>query len=599
MLLKSAIVCCFISLLLVSQTFAQKSPKYAFIVQNTKFDNDSWYKTGDLGSISESGQTISNLLTTQGFTNIVVRKNLTSDEFRNAFNKFISSLPPGATCVVYLCSHGNKVHDNSGDEKIADPNQNDTDDEVFVCKDTPYDSKSINTRQQTDDKGLFDYSPNAIIDDEIGRFNEKILEKIGKDGHYLLLADFCYSDRSEKGENKSANIVLKDASYFVEANSLLFIKKSLNTAPFIVMAASNQLMQVNTSPNRISYFVAAIQYAFEAIYPSDTPSYLSFYLKFRDYLKSIKKGSPSIQLKPDTKVAQLPMFKGESTFKGFMVLLKSNGSQPTGIKPPKTIKKAVGDEFQEVSFTLANPFLFEKGYTVNLFENSIKKAEGLVTDIEEDAIVIKFPQGIQAEKITSIHISERTKEAIKKFQAIQSREELGAVLKLFHNSSLAVEVKDCINQYELLADHTIRLNNNNNCLPSAAFKTLSLKDNISISVKIPDGYFYDIFDVTATNGVRSCYLMQDPNTDDTVPLFRTQQPDNNIFRSKITPPLGASALWVVMSDVAFDGHYLKEYLFDSDPKQNTPLQEYQKYQLWEIIKHIRYFHEIKYTVVEK
>ena len=263
------------------------------------------------------------------------------------------------------------------------------------------------------------------------------------------------------------------------------------------------------------------------------------------------------------------------------------------------------DEFQEVSFTLANPFLFEEGYTVNLFENKVKKAEGLVTDIEEDAIVIKFPQGIQAEKITSIHISERTKEAIKKFQAIQSREELGAVLKLFHNSSLAVEVKDCINQY--LEGHTIRLNNN--CLPSATFKTLSLKDNISISVKIPDGYFYDIFDVTGTKGVRSCYGIEDVNTSDTLPIFRTQQPNRHgeidKFRSRITPPLGASALWVVVSDVAlgdsedFNGHYLKEYLFDSDPKQNTPLQEYQKYQLWEIIKHIRYFHEIKYTVVEK
>ncbi|MDI9878297.1 caspase family protein [Flectobacillus longus] len=601
MLLKSILGCCFVSLLLVSQTFAQKSSKYAFIVQNTDFDDESWYNTGGLSYISKSGQTIGNLLKSQGFTNnnIVIKENVTSTEFRKAFNTFINSLPKGSICVVYLCSHGNKVHDNSGDEKIANPNQKDTDDEVFVCRDTPYDSKSINNRQQTDNKGTFDYSPHAIIDDEIGRFNEKILEKIGRDGHYLLLADFCYSNRSERGDNDSEDIILKDASHFVEANSLLF-KGSLNTAPFIVMAASNQLMQVNASSNYISYFVAAVQYAFKAKYPLDRPSYLSFYHKFCEHLRYIKQGNPSIRLEPNSKVAQLPIFKGECAFS---VENNNNGSKTIGIKSQQRGKEAIEDTLQEITFILEAPFLFEKGYTVTLFENKVKKAEGLVTKIEEDAIAIKFSQSIQAEKITSIHISERTKEAIRLFQKVQSREDIGAVLKLFHNPSLAVDVKDCINQYELLADHTIRLNNNN-CLPSAAFKTLiSLKDNISVSVKIPIGYYYNILDVTATNGVRSCYVTQDANASDTIPIFQYQQSNQynefDIFRSKITPPLGTSALWVVVSDVAFDGNYLKEYLFDSDPKQNTPLQEYQKYQLWEIIKHIRYFHEIKYTVVEK
>ncbi len=541
---------------------ANQPPKYAFIVQNFTF-KPGW---PSMSSIKHSSTTVVSLLRQQGFTHISTYTNLTAKEFRQQLEAFIKTLPKGAICVVYLGSHGAQTKDNTGDEQ-ADQN-----DEVFICTDSP---ASISTVSKKVDNAKMDFCENAIIDDELGLYNEKILTTIGKEGHFLFLADFCYSDKSSKGENNQLQI--RTAADWVDNKSI---------GRFVAMAATNNQILVANNQAKNSYFVEALARSFQYNYGSRCPNYQAFFGYFSSFLTAIDNktdinhGVPTLET----------IHAKELVFKGAFKINQQHNSLVTGKKGVSVGKKGNDDDLpQIIALQVQDPFIFEEETAVEVYQGNKLLSVAKIKSIEDSTLVLTLPSKINTSDITTVAIPQKRQKASALFQTINTRQELYQVLQLLHEKNIGVKVQGCVNCYREV----------NGALqtqpgqPLVNGQSLTTSDNISISVQVPDTYYYNILDVTS-RGIVSCY-----QTKTNQPFFAyhhyNKYDERDVFRSIINEPFEASALWVLVSDQNFDSEYLDTYLTDKSP--NQPLNDFQKSQLWSIVKHIKFFYPLNYTVV--
>lgn len=619
------------SLVLAGKAQKVYQNRLALIVQNTKFDNPDWQRQS-FAPIANSAATVKNLLKNKGFPpgNILFCENLSAPEYRDtikAFRKKLADLRtkyPHLVVVQYLLSHGTTLLDTSGDEREADPQKKDIFDEVFVSTDTPNQTELFKGHQKTKDNK--DYHPHAIVDDELGTINEDIIHDIGAEGHYLLLSDFCNSERGAKDANRRLAEELNqltDGSDFFDFTP----KPSPSQSPtFIMLSASNSSINIASHAPKTSYFVQALVKAFE--YPwVFVPTYRDLYGDFKAALMHLdakvreankgtdkkdegvfKKGGkvPDIYQQPEegadkTLFNESTLDKSISFFKSWFI------SDPAGTK---------GDRGDVERFTFYKPdsvILLPFSYvTISEAKTNRVVGSGLVENVTEENSGVLLPKGTKIEPNIDYLLTSDTaplERAYATLQRARNKMELREVLKELHSPLLGVKVKTLVNAYEQeKAGDTTWLIPNNKDRNLKKEETVTTKDNITVKINLPgQDLYYTIVEVTAQTGIQACYTDisgkgKGFSFKHSIPLMRVVRNGKIIslrnweehhFRSKFTAPFNTpSYLWVLVSDTPIDDEDFRNIFLGTTQIRD----EVHRTKLWHILKHIRHFEELSYEV---
>lgn len=183
----------FLSLNAFSQT------KHAILVGVGAYPkNDSIKgKWKDLSSMNDL-KIIENMLLDQKFeaSNIVVVKNekATVENILKEFDKLIEKLQPGDIVFFHYSGHGQQIsdieptkHKQYSKLKYIKADEDDGYDEALALYNAPVNYVSG-----------YDFSEH-LIDDQIEYFQNKIQEKIGKNGHLIMIFDSCHSGSITRG----------------------------------------------------------------------------------------------------------------------------------------------------------------------------------------------------------------------------------------------------------------------------------------------------------------------------------------------------------------------------------------------------------------
>ena len=127
---------------------------------------------------------VRNTLQQQAFTRLVLLENerARAKDIRRELDSLVVRCQPGDKVVIHYGGHGTQLDDDNGDEK-------DHLDEVLV----PYDAPS---RQMPN----YAASPLFIRDDELAIYLGKLRQRVGAQGHVLVLIDACHSGTMSRGQ---------------------------------------------------------------------------------------------------------------------------------------------------------------------------------------------------------------------------------------------------------------------------------------------------------------------------------------------------------------------------------------------------------------
>lgn len=532
-------------LLLFTTSLYGQSNKYALIIQNRKFTNwDSFLR------LEDNSNTIKRLLVEQGFenNNIIIKDNVTATTFRNLFEDFIKKVPIGAICVVFLGSHGHQITDINGDEK--ENKDFDRKDEVFICTDSPKHNDWVTNMKKCN----FDCHPYAIIDDELGDFNDRLLKKIGTKGHYLLLTDFCFSLNSERNDKKS-NII--DSSVFTD------YLKTQDSRNFVNISASDK--EVNVIETTTSYFVSAFEKAFTA-FKLSRPTYLELSKEMANYLPTSTAVGNTNQL----------VFGGEwngivkKSFSKIVTIIKEN-TRGTSIRYVLRI-----NQFEDIKI----------GTFVELYFNNVLVSEGKVVftnEVSKEA-VIEWINNFEpvANQNYEIRDSKRFQNAFNILKTITNKNEIIKVISLLPITKIDDKIQCCVN--ESYADETTI---NQPCQTIRKYAKLDLKDKITLVIDtlgMDKKLYYTYLDINSER-VNPCFIDSKGNP---LGFISTQEPF--IYRSSITKPFGNSSYLVLIADEPIDKDQMSILL-------GKELNNEQKNGLWNILVHLKGYSLINYQVV--
>ncbi|AYQ36567.1 caspase family protein [Runella sp. SP2] len=605
-----------------------KIVKVALLIENTDFLH--WESL----SLKKSANTVQDLLLQQDFKkeNIMVFRNVTAAQFREIVKTFIEKVGQlraknyQVIVVTYFCSHGTRIGDRSADEKEVV--RGDFKDEIFICKDTP-DSQSLPDNGALEKKSIFgnidmnwDKHPNAIIDDEMGQYNERLIDTIGTGGQYISWADYCESQGTAKSGNNSSQSEtgnLIDGGDFADFTPFEKPENpNLSRPSAVLMAATN--VEIRTAPNGESYFVQALKAAFQAPYLFAKPTLQSIHDDFKNELlkleqnkRYISNGKEGIFLLKEGQVAthalipklhqftpnseEAPMFLG--------VFKSVSWSVNAVVKKALNLKGDPNDlTFEWDNLDTYKPY----SYVQVKAKGSKQLTEGLLIKVSDKKGTVLLPaNAFKSEEYTIEPNPLPHQNAAEALQNTKTKIDLREVLKALHSPLLGVKVSTWVDAYErkTLGD-TIRF------IPQQGIQlkqgqVLTTQQNITIKVdSLQPDLYYTIVDVTSEKGIQACY------TDSygqgrgfsfihRIPLERVAKNgkiinlfnwEDNHFRSQITPPLGSSFLWVLVSDAPIDDQVFRNVFLGNSPIQSDT----EHFKLWEMLKHIRYFEEINYVV---
>lgn len=559
-------------------------PKYALLIQNIAFKNkEAWSALDDQkGNLARMKE----LLIEQGFKeeNIHSYPNLDTEKTRQAYNSFIKRLSKKSVVVVYLSSKGERVEDKNGDEE---KNDSDKFDEVFICTDSPS-LPDINKETKTNKKG-FDSHPNALIDDEIGAFNDSIINAIGPEGHFLFLADFCKSAGTKQGSTGAAKGTEEQDNGYPQIKNFENLDKSNSNAKttFIGIFGTNTFLKVPPKlPNNIGFFVNAFDYALHDF--SKTPTYGNFFESFKQRLigddKQKNGGQPDLFRITDRDKQKL-LFNGAWKFNfisyGLAKLSEFTISKGDGVNTSNLY-----------SFHVSNISPYIIGDYVDIYDNQIFRSKGIVKSIDS-ILVLSISSTFTPNKDIDYEIrqSESHFKAKEVFRQINKKSELNSVLKILSDSCYKVGVEACVNQYKTpkKGDKT-KPTFNKNCIKLIQNMDLDTLDNITLNISNPQKLYYTIVDVTKTYGLKHCFV----DTTKLKPTILGFSNQHEKFYSRVTPPYGKSSLWLLITDKIIEDTSFESYLLGTDINENN------KNLLWNnIIKHIKYFEEIDYNVLQR
>lgn len=585
--------------------------KLAILVENTRFDHSDW-NNKDFNQLVNSANGIKSLLRNQGFAeeNILICRNLSAKQYRDTIQYFIKRIArlrkthKDPVAVQYLLSHGTTLPDNSGDEQVQDPARQDKVDEVFVCKDTPNQADLVKNHQFDKSKNK-DYHENAIVDDELGEINEQIISAIGSpEGHYLLLSDFCNSERSSKGSvgGELPNL-LSDGCVFFDIFGTSSVPK---TPAFLMLAISNSSVRVSPHYSKMSYFVRALTKAFSE-FRVFQPTYREIHTDFTTALMHI-----DAQEKINNRPSIFPKNSGvpdiyEHT-SGDADKWVFNNSFIASIKnffiKKQTGQKAAENNAMRLTFTSDSISLPPYSY-IQITEGSQNHvvSTGLLEAVSENQLKVMVSNPARLEADRSYKIGPNKAPSEKAYAALQrakSKMELRQVLKELHSPLLDVKTHIGINAYRKDAESVLYFFKDSTSFEKINYE-VDTTDNITIAVSLPrKDLYYTILDVTPSQGIRPDYLPVSFNNEHTHIIKTspsTQKNEINHFRSRFTKPFGHSYLWVIVIDAPMDEQYLKKYLFDNERPVNQIKGDTHRRALWAILKHVRYFQEISYRVL--
>lgn len=561
----------------IVNVFGQEN-KYAFLLQNRSFN--SW---SDFKELKSNTLAVKELLVEQGFLekNITECKDLTTNGFRLEFQKFISKLPEGAICVVFLGSHGGITPDLNNDES----SNGDIDrlDEYLVCTDTP---SVINSTK----KGSIDYHDFAIIDDEFGMYNDQILNKIKRNGHYLLLAEYCHSDGTERS-GSSGNIYsqLQDGSRNIDINDYLTVSKQ-DKAHFVIFAATNNILPINLSP--ISPFVSALKNAFSS-FKFSTPTYEELFKEFKPLIEKEfekKEGKPTLKGLKNADI-YTKVFNGN--WKNILEIGFSHI-----VRFGKPVERSKGNsEISNFEFkvNIEKAYTFQKGMYLDIYKNKLFLTEGIINEVDSNSINISFFSKFSPDEKVDYIITEsqRQKKAFLDFRNLKNKTQLDKTMSLLSIYDLNVDV--FINAYHVINSEPVYVNEkiflkDKDLVSISSFKELDLKDSLLVyfdKSKLKENSFnmyYTYFDVNSFE-VKHCL----GNLHEPADMINIESDVD--YSTPVTLPLGKNSIWVLVTDNPISGEELNSFLgsFISDGRDK----------LWNILKHIVGFKSVNYNVVKQ
>ena len=154
-------------------------------------------KWKDLSSMNDL-KIIENMLLDQKFeaSNIVVVKNekATVENILKEFDKLIEKLQPGDIVFFHYSGHGQQISD-------IDPTKHKQYSKLMYIKadeDDGYDEALALYNAPVNYFSGYDFSEH-LIDDQIEHYQNKIQEKIGKNGHLIMIFDSCHSGSITRG----------------------------------------------------------------------------------------------------------------------------------------------------------------------------------------------------------------------------------------------------------------------------------------------------------------------------------------------------------------------------------------------------------------
>jgi hypothetical protein len=154
-------------------------------------------KWKDLSSMNDL-KIIENMLLDQKFeaSNIVVVKNekATAENILKEFDKLIEKLQPGDIVFFHYSGHGQQISD-------IDPTKHKQYSKLKYIKadeDDGYDEALALYNAPVNYVAGYDFSEH-LIDDQIEFYQNKIQEKIGKNGHLIMIFDSCHSGSITRG----------------------------------------------------------------------------------------------------------------------------------------------------------------------------------------------------------------------------------------------------------------------------------------------------------------------------------------------------------------------------------------------------------------
>lgn len=545
----------FLLLLFLSTSLYGQSNKYALIIQNRKFDQwDSFLR------LENNSTAVKGLLIAQGFeeNNITIKDNITAVQFREAFESFIRKVPSGAICVVFLGSHGHQIADINGDEKGH--NDFDGKDEVFICTDSPkHNQWSGNTNKYT-----FDYNSLAITDDELGDFNNKLLKKITPNGHYLLLADFCFSLNSERNEG---TIKTTDGGVFTDYSN------AKESGVFVVISASNKEINVIETPT--SYFVNALEKAFTS-FTFSTPTYLALGQEITNYLSTVKTVGNINQL----------VFQGDWN----TLSVQYGGKIMSTIAT--FIKKKIGIRGEDNQYIVNVDYVknLQIGVFLDLYLYGVFISEGKIVAIDKNSREVVIEWAKHFEPITTQHYqiqqNQRFQQCINTLEKITNKNEIGKILALLPVPKFNGIAKVRINEYDIINEEKIP--KNKPCESIEYFNKLDLKDKITLCIDttgIDKKLYYTYLDINS-EGVNPCFI---DSNGDVLGFISIQEPF--IYRSQVTKPLGDASYLILLTDSQMSREQMMSLVGNILPNN-------QKNELWNILTHIKGYRIINYQIVQ-
>lgn len=279
----------FFLFLFVSSSFAVPTAapgKYALIIAIGKY---KWWN--DLSSANDLAL-MRQTLERQGFLpqNIFTLKDeqATKTGIKEAFEKLIAQVPAGSTVVCHYSGHGQQISDNNGDEL-------DGLDEAIV----PYDAP-MSLKQESGYDGMLHFR-----DDDLGEVVTRLRDKLGTQGHLLVLLDSCHSGSATRGSAKIrggvAALILPNASLSTKINengSGLFEGSSrgssgVGLANYVVISGAKANEENREAKDEDGKPVGSLTYAVSRTWATLNGGQISYYEWFGRLMNTMAVSVPS------------------------------------------------------------------------------------------------------------------------------------------------------------------------------------------------------------------------------------------------------------------------------------------------------------------
>lgn len=186
LLLYCAMSCC----LLPESDLPTPRKRALMIVINQFKPDETGKKYPDLGTSKDSVQ-MYQFFKRQRFdeVEVVYNEKATVGNVRKKLDQFARTTRPGDLSVIYISSHGAHV------DALHPKSEKDGQDEIVICYDTPL-YPVLKERYRKD--RLRSRKEDMLVDDDLGRYLDRMVNRVGKDGHVLFLLDACSSNTATR-----------------------------------------------------------------------------------------------------------------------------------------------------------------------------------------------------------------------------------------------------------------------------------------------------------------------------------------------------------------------------------------------------------------